>query len=59
MIASPDGKQIVYSAAKGLYIRSVNELAAKSIAGIEEKTNAPFFSPDGKWIGHFSVTDFV
>jgi eukaryotic-like serine/threonine-protein kinase len=58
LAVSPDGKQIVYSAAKGLYIRSVNELTAKSIAGIEEKTNAPFFSPDGKWIGYFSVTDF-
>jgi serine/threonine-protein kinase len=55
---SPDGKQIVYCASKGLYTRSVNELTAKPIAGIEEKVSAPFFSPDGKWIGYFSVTDF-
>jgi len=54
LAVSPDGKQVVYSAAKGLYIRSVSELTAKPIAGIEEKTFAPFFSPDGKWIGYFS-----
>jgi serine/threonine protein kinase len=58
LAVSPDGKQIIYSASKGLYIRSVNELTAKPIAGIEEKTSTPFFSPDGKWIGYFSVTDF-
>jgi eukaryotic-like serine/threonine-protein kinase len=55
---SRDGKQVVYSAAKGLYIRSVSELTAKPIAGIEEKTFAPFFSPDGKWIGYFTGPDF-
>ncbi len=57
LAVSPDGKLIVYSAAKGLYIRSVNELTAKPIAGIEEKAISPFFSPDGKWIGYISATD--
>jgi Tol biopolymer transport system component len=58
MIAvSPDGKQFVYSTAKGLYLRSVDELAAKLIAGTEGPTLEPFFSPDGKWIAYFSVAD--
>lgn len=57
LAVSPDGKQIVYSTLKGLYIRSVNELAAKLIAGTEGSTRHPFFSPDGKWIGYFAVTD--
>ena len=30
---------------------------AKLIAGTEGSTQQPFFSPDGKWIGYFSVTD--
>jgi serine/threonine protein kinase len=54
---SPDGKQFVYSTPKGLYLRSVNELTAKLIAGTEESVANPFFSPDGKWIGYCSVND--
>ena len=38
-------------------MRSVDELTAKLIAGTEGSTGNPFFSPDGKWIGYFSVTD--
>jgi serine/threonine protein kinase len=54
---SPDGKQFVYSTSKGLYMRSLDESAAKLIAGTEGDTRQPFFSPDGKWIGYWSVTD--
>ena len=55
LAVSPDGKQFVYSTTKGLYLRSVDELAAKLIAGTEGNTQQPFFSPDGKWIGYFSA----
>ena len=54
LAVSPDGKQFVYSTSKGLYMRSVDELTAKLIAGTEGSTRSPFFSPDGKWIGYFS-----
>jgi serine/threonine protein kinase len=57
LAVSPDGKQFVYSTTKGLFIRSVDELTAKLIAGTEGSTAQPFFSPDGKSIGYFSVTD--
>jgi serine/threonine protein kinase len=57
LAVSPNGKQIVYSTTKGLYLRSVDELTAKLIAGTEGNTQQPFFSPDGKSIGYFSVTD--
>jgi serine/threonine protein kinase/WD40 repeat protein len=57
LAVSPDGKQFVYGTSKGLYLRSVDELTAKLIAGTEGPTGQPFFSPDGKWIGYFSVTD--
>jgi serine/threonine protein kinase len=54
LAVSSDGKQIAYSTSKGLYLRSVNELTAKLIAGTEGATGQPFFSPDGKWIGYVS-----
>ncbi len=57
LAVSPDGKQFVYSTTKGLYLRSMDELNAKLIAGTEGDTRQPFFSPDGKWIGYFSFSD--
>ena len=57
LAVSPDGKQFVYSTTNGLYLRSVDELTAKLIAGTEGGTQQPFFSPDGKWIGYFSPND--
>jgi eukaryotic-like serine/threonine-protein kinase len=54
LAVSPDGKQFVYSTYNGLYIRPVDQLTAKLIAGTEGRTSNPFFSPDGKWIGYFS-----
>ena len=54
---SPDGKQLVYSTTAGLYLRSLNSLDAKLIAGTETDPSSPFFSPDGKWIGYFSGRD--
>ena len=55
---SPDGKKIVYSTSKGLYLRSVDELTSKLISGTDEFAIEPFFSPDGKWIGYFSYDDW-
>jgi Tol biopolymer transport system component len=54
---SPDGRQFVYSTTGGgLYLRSMDELDAKFIAGTEG-AQQPFFSPNGKWIGYFSAAD--
>ncbi len=54
---SPDGKQIVYSTTKGLYLRSIDEWTARLIVGTEGDSREPFFSPDGKWIGYFTPMD--
>jgi serine/threonine protein kinase len=54
---SPDGKQFVYTTPKGLYLRFIDELTAKPIAGTEGNLETPFFSPDGKWIGYWSRLD--
>jgi serine/threonine protein kinase/Tol biopolymer transport system component len=54
LAVSPDGRLIVYSTTNGLYLRSVDALNARLITGTEGNTEAPFFSPDGKWIGYYS-----
>jgi serine/threonine protein kinase len=54
---SPDGRQFAYATPKGLYLRSLDESASKLVAGTEGGTRQPFFSPDGKWIGYYSVGD--
>ena len=57
---SPDGKRLVYVAQRGtstqLYLRELDRLDATPLAGTEG-AQAPFFSPDGKWIAFFSGRD--
>jgi eukaryotic-like serine/threonine-protein kinase len=54
---SPDGSHMVYVANLGgtqqLYLRSMDSFEAKPISGTEGAV-APFFSPDGQWIGFFA-----
>jgi serine/threonine protein kinase len=57
LAVSPDGKQFLYSTPKGLYVRSLGQLAAQLISGTEGNNADPFYSPDGQWIGYFSVAD--
>ena len=54
---SPDGKHIVYSTQKGLYLKPIGDLNAKPIAGSNEITENPVFSPDGKSIVYGSPND--
>ena len=54
---SPDGTQIVYVADGQLYLRNLDAMEAKPIPGTDEDPSNPFFSPDGEWIGFFSITD--
>jgi len=53
---SPDGSKFVYSTEAGLYLRSVDEMDARLLPGTGG-TQAPSFSPDGKWIGFVSSAD--
>ena len=47
---SPDGSLFVYVGGVGrLYIRAMNELEARPVAGTE-RAASPKFSPDGKWV---------
>jgi hypothetical protein len=55
--ASPDGGQFVYKTTEGLYIRPIDEFEARLIIGTDEYPERPFFSPDRKWVGYWSVAD--
>ena len=55
---SPTGTHVVYVANERLYLRAIDEIDAKALGGTEGSApTIPFFSPDGQWIGFFSVTD--
>ena len=54
---SPDGTHLAYAGIRNgvqqLYVRAMDSLEANPIAGTEG-ADAPFFSPDGQWIGFFA-----
>jgi len=54
---SPDGSRIVYGAPyqgeRRLFIRSIDRFAPVAVPGTE-RPQAPFFSPDGAWVGFFA-----
>jgi serine/threonine protein kinase/Tol biopolymer transport system component len=55
---SPDGSRFVYAATGGLYVRSMDTAEARLIeatAGVQLSQSQPFFSPDGQWIGFWSL----
>jgi len=54
---SPDGRLLAWSACDStcrLYIRPLDQLDARAISGTDD-ASAPFFSPDGRWIGFFAA----
>jgi len=57
VVISPDGTQVAYVASRGgipqLYLRSMNAFEARPLADTQRAV-APFFSPDGKWLGFFA-----
>jgi eukaryotic-like serine/threonine-protein kinase len=57
MAWSPDGHSIVFSGVQGdrqqLYLRFIDQLTATAMAGTDGG-GAPFFSPDGRWVGFWS-----
>src|SRR5262249_53222880 len=57
---SPDGVNVVYSANQQLYLRAMGEIEARPIQGTRQEgqgVDTPFFSPDGRWIGFYSLAD--
>jgi serine/threonine protein kinase/Tol biopolymer transport system component len=54
---SPDGGSFVYVANSQLYLRRLSEMESRPVAGTFEGISSPVFSPDGQWIGFYSVGD--
>ncbi len=54
---SPDGNRFVYETTEGLYLRDMDTLEARHITGTDNGSYQAFFSPDGKWIGYWSLFD--
>jgi serine/threonine-protein kinase len=54
---SPDGRMIAFTAGRGetsqLYLRAVDGFDATAVAGTTGAA-APFFAPDGRWVGFFA-----
>jgi Tol biopolymer transport system component len=57
LAVSPDGSQFVYLTTDGLYLRSVDALDARPVAGTDLTSRQPAFSPDGRWIAYWSLND--
>jgi len=53
-ILSPDGTRIVYVSQGRLFTRRLDQPNATELAGTQG-AYAPFFSPDGQWVGFFST----
>lgn len=52
-IISPDGTRLVYVSRARLFTRRLEQPAASELAGTDGAF-APFFSPDGEWVGFFA-----
>ena len=52
-IISPDGTRLVYVAQSKLFTRSLDQAISTELPGTEG-AQAPFFSPDGRWIAFFA-----
>jgi eukaryotic-like serine/threonine-protein kinase len=52
---SPDGRRLAYTANARLFVRSLDQLEATAVEGVDDpgfaSARVPFFSPDGQWIG--------
>jgi serine/threonine-protein kinase len=56
---SPDGRLIAYGSAQTetspITLRSLDAFGDRPLKNLGRQPRAPFFSPDGKWIGYFSA----
>jgi serine/threonine-protein kinase len=52
-ILSPDGTRLVYVSHSKLFTRRLDQIEATELPGTEG-AQAPFFSPDGQWVGFFA-----
>ena len=58
LAVSADGARLAYVAEQGLYVRARDQLEATRVDG-EPSAGAPFFSPDGQWLGYSDGFQFL
>jgi serine/threonine-protein kinase len=51
LAVSPDGARLAFSSVGGLLVRTRERLELTPVPGLQGEAGAPFFSPDGQWIG--------
>ena len=49
---SPDGSRLVYPSDRGIIVRSRDRLGGDEVSVPVDLARAPFFSPDGDWVGY-------
>ncbi len=54
---SRDGTQLAYVANNQIFLKNLDEADARPIVGTAEDASTPVFSPDGAWLGFYSVQD--
>jgi serine/threonine-protein kinase len=54
---SQDGRNLVYVANQRLYLRLMSVPEARAIPGSEGNVSSPVFSPDGREVAYYSVTE--
>jgi serine/threonine-protein kinase len=57
LAVSPDGSKFAYNTSQGIYLRSMDQPTARLIPGTDQGAKQPFFSPDGQWVGYWSVAE--
>ena len=53
-ILSPDGTRLVYISQSKLFVRQLDRATATELPGTD-RAEAPFFSPDGRWVAFFAT----
>jgi serine/threonine-protein kinase len=55
---SPDGSRVAYIGQRQLYVRPLADSQGRPVPGTEgSDPTDPFFSPDGQWLGFYSIED--
>jgi Tol biopolymer transport system component len=54
---APDGSKVALATTNGVYLCSAGSLTPTLISGTQGIAAQPFFSPDGKWVGYWSMSD--
>ena len=55
---SPDGKRLAFTVNGELFLRDLDDSKPVALSGTTGAVSAPFFSPDGEWVGFFAAGQY-